>query len=69
MPKHASIRAAERRAYEGIVEISGMEQCKPETRIRALMRLSALIDGCVLELQAQVPAAPKDPKRFEPVYI
>jgi hypothetical protein len=69
MPKHSSLRAVERRAYEVIIEIAGAEQWKPGTRIGALMRLSALIDGCALELDAQRPKPPKDPDKFEPVYI
>jgi hypothetical protein len=69
MSKQASIRTAERAAREEIIRLASAEDCKPEARIRALMRLSALIDGCVLELDAQIPKPPKDPKKFEPVYI
>lgn len=69
MPKRPSLRAAVRAADEALIEIAAGENWKIDSRIRALAELSGLINGYILQLQAQRPAPPKGPPKFEPVYL
>ena len=69
MPNN-SCRSAERKAKLAILDVANAENCSDETRLRALARLDALINGCVLEIQSRQPVPPKNgPKPFEEIYI
>ena len=68
--RNNSCRAAERKAKLAIIGVADAEDCSDAARLLALARLSALINGCVLEIQSRQPAPPKtDPKPFEEIYI
>jgi hypothetical protein len=50
--------------------VANAENCSDVTRLRALARLSELIDGCAVEIQSRQPPPPKNgPKPFEEIYI
>ena len=70
-PAHMnSCRAAGRAAHLAIMAVAEAEGTTDEQRKRALLRLSALIDGCLLEIESRRPAPPPgDESGFEPVYL
>jgi hypothetical protein len=63
--KDNSCRAAERRARLAIIDIANAEDCNDAARLRALARLSAVIDGYILEIGSRNPK----PKKGEEIYI
>jgi hypothetical protein len=70
MATPTACHAAEREAWLAILSLAEADQCSDETRKRALLRLAALIDGCLLEIEARRPAMPpNDPPPFQPVYL
>jgi hypothetical protein len=69
MATPTTCRAAEREARLAILSVAEAEQCSDETRKPALLRLAALIDGCMLEIEARRPIAPRHEPPFEPVYL